>query len=208
MLNQWFRLITVTFHTDRRLISHGSSPLPRHSSDTSLDLHQLLSTLARFDSISNDAKSAACTASKMVGFPSLYLPISSLWKSIRNQLKLGFVLQLDRFNDLSTRSSNSPIQVCTVKAFVSVIATRDLRSGVPLSGVAESLRLVHVESRKSHSVLFGLYYDTDNLPKVLHCMLLPDGCGSGPFCPSAVMVSKAVTWMLYLRDHFWNVFLT
>ncbi|KAL4583277.1 hypothetical protein LXL04_007847 [Taraxacum kok-saghyz] len=56
----------------------------------------LLSTLARFDSISNAAKSAACTASKMVGFPSLYLPISSLWKSIRNQLKLGFVLQLDR----------------------------------------------------------------------------------------------------------------
>ncbi|KAL4588667.1 hypothetical protein LXL04_001559 [Taraxacum kok-saghyz] len=32
----------------------------------------------------------------MVGFPSLYLPISRLWKSIRNQLKLGFVLQLDR----------------------------------------------------------------------------------------------------------------
>ena len=47
-----------------------------------------------------------------MGFPSLYLPISSLWKSIRNQLKRGFVLQLDRFNDLSTRSSNSPIQVC------------------------------------------------------------------------------------------------
>ncbi|KAL4567003.1 hypothetical protein LXL04_022573 [Taraxacum kok-saghyz] len=103
------RLISKPFHTDHHPISLGS-PLPRHSSDTSLDLHQLLSTLARFDSISNGAKSAACTASKMVGFPSLYLPIPSLWKSIRNQLKLGFVLQLDRFNDLSTRSSNSPIQ--------------------------------------------------------------------------------------------------
>ncbi|KAL4573621.1 hypothetical protein LXL04_020434 [Taraxacum kok-saghyz] len=70
--------------------------------------------------------------------------------------------------------------------------------------------LVHVESRKSHSVLFGLYYDTDNLPKVLHCMLLPDGCGSGPFCPSAVMVSKAVTWMLccYLAATGYLLFLT
>ncbi|KAL4564615.1 hypothetical protein LXL04_028681 [Taraxacum kok-saghyz] len=93
-----YRIITYRQYSHRIIaltISHGS-PLPFHSdhpehysSDTSLDLHQLLSTLARFDSISNGAESAACTASKMVGFPSLYLPISSLWKSIRNQLKLG-----------------------------------------------------------------------------------------------------------------------
>ncbi|KAL4562827.1 hypothetical protein LXL04_026858 [Taraxacum kok-saghyz] len=62
--------------------SHGSPSKPFHhtltaaflrhrprsspaSIFTSLDLHQLLSTLARFGSISNGAKSAPCTASKM-----------------------------------------------------------------------------------------------------------------------------------------------
>ncbi|KAL4584608.1 hypothetical protein LXL04_009212 [Taraxacum kok-saghyz] len=85
--------ITIPFHSDH---PYRAIPPTPASIFTSLDLHQLLSTLARFDSISNAAKSAACTASKMVGFPSLYLPIFSLWKSIRNQLKLGFVLQLDR----------------------------------------------------------------------------------------------------------------
>ncbi|KAL4561923.1 hypothetical protein LXL04_034107 [Taraxacum kok-saghyz] len=90
-----------TIHTDHHPpISLGypylAIPPTPSSIFTSLDLHQLLYTLARFDSISKGAKSAACTASKMVGFPSLYLPISRLWKSIRNQLKLGFVLQLDR----------------------------------------------------------------------------------------------------------------
>ncbi|KAL4580498.1 hypothetical protein LXL04_016693 [Taraxacum kok-saghyz] len=110
-----FCLYIIGRNTDRPYhftrITLRAIPPTAASIFTNLDLHQLLSTLARFDSISNGTESAAYTASKMVGFPSLYLPISSLWKSIRNQLKLGFVLQLDRFNDLSTRSSNSPIQV-------------------------------------------------------------------------------------------------
>ncbi|KAL4579683.1 hypothetical protein LXL04_015840 [Taraxacum kok-saghyz] len=57
---------------------------------------------------------------------------------------------------------------------------------------------VEADSQRIYEMVEGgsrrfRYYDTNNLPKVLHCMLLPDGCGSGSFCPSAVMVSKAVT---------------
>ncbi|KAL4578419.1 hypothetical protein LXL04_014542 [Taraxacum kok-saghyz] len=77
-IRNFIKIQTISSHGS----SHGSPSKPFHhtltaaflrhrprsspaSIFTSLDLHQLLSTLARFGSISNGAKSAPCTASKM-----------------------------------------------------------------------------------------------------------------------------------------------